>query len=172
MKRIICASWNPHRSVRISYSADRDLRHLRQLLESSTKFIWHRLLSLLIPGCPHFVGQSDACNIAIGGICSPLLLQWRIFNSVFICLPKLQAASPEEPVFHINIHEFIALIINYFFMMVSFTHLHHQCSPILTDLDRCIFLLEEDSTSALSWMSRLSNMCKSHLCNLLFHIVF
>ena len=66
MKRILCAAWNPHILVRIRYSADRDIRHLCQLLESSTKLMWHRPINILIPRYHHFVGQSGSCNIAIG----------------------------------------------------------------------------------------------------------
>ena len=88
MKRILCAALNPRSSVRISYSSAIDLQHLRQLLESSTKLKCHHLISLLIPRFPHFVGQSDACNISMGGLCFPLLLKWRLSNSVFRFLPK------------------------------------------------------------------------------------
>ena len=158
MKSIICAAWNPHSSVRISYSAYIDLLHLRQLLESSTKFIWNHLLSLLIPGCPHFVGQLDSCNISMEGLCPPLLMKWRISNSVFICLTKWRAASPDKPDFHININEFIDLIINVLLMIMSFTNLQRQGSPMLTNLDGWIFLLEVDNKYALSWMSRLSRI--------------
>ena len=112
MKRILCAAWNLRSSVRISHYKARDLRHLRQLLEYSTKLMWHCPISLLIPRCPQFVGQSDALKIAMGGLCSPLLMQWRLYNSVFRCLPEWWAAYPDDPAFSINIQNFIALIIN------------------------------------------------------------
>ena len=134
----------------------------------------HLHISLLIPRRPHFVGQSDACNIDMGGLCFPLIIQLSLSNSVFRCLPDWRAASPYNPVFHIKIHQFIALIINDFFMMIYFTDFHHQGSPIITDLDGLIFLLEAGNTSALSCMSRISCMQESHivnLCHLFSHIV-
>ena len=137
--------------------------------------MWNRPLNILIPMCPHFVGQSDACNIAMGGLWFPLLMQWRISNSVFRCLPRWQAASLDKPAFHINIHEFIALVINSLFVMIPFTNLHRQSSPILPNLYGCILLLEADNMSALSWISRLSCMQESHivnLCHFFSHIVF
>ena len=120
MKRILRAAWNPRSSVPINYSAAIDLQHLQQLLETSTKLMWHSSISILIPSFPQFFGQSDACNIAMGGLLFPLLIQWRISNSAFRCLPEWQAASPDEPAFHINIHEFIALVINTYLKQVQF----------------------------------------------------
>ena len=135
----------------------------------------HCPISLLIPRCPRFVGQSEACTISMWGLCLPLFMQWRLSNLVSGCIPEWKAASPDEPAFHSNIHEFIALSINDFFMMMPFTNLHYQCSPILTNLDGWIFLLEADNTSALIWVSRLSRMQEYHivkLCYLLSHIEF
>ena len=102
----------------------------------------------------------------MGGLCSLLLMQLRLSNSDLICLPDLRAASPDKPNFHINIHDFIALIINAFFMMISFTNLHLQGSIILTNLDGWISLLEADNTSALIWMSILFLMQESNIVNL------
>ena len=123
MQRMLSAVWNLRRSVQIIYSADIDLQNLCQLLESSTKLMWHHPISILIPSCPHFVGQSDTCNISMGGLCFPLLMQWRLSDSVSIFIPEWRAASPDDLAFHINIHEFIALIINDFFIMISFAKL-------------------------------------------------
>ena len=137
--------------------------------------MWHRPISLLFPRSPHFVGQSDSYKIAMGGLCFPLLMQWRLYNSVLICLPDWPAASPEKPAFHINIHEFIALIINTLFMILSFTNFHRQGSPIPPNIDGWIFLLEADNMFALIQMSRICCIQKYHivnLCHLLYHILF
>ena len=88
MKRILFAACNRRSSVWISYSVAKDLQKLNQLLKSSTKFMWHHPISVLIPSCPHFLGQSDACNITMGGLFFPLFIQWRLSNSVFRCLPE------------------------------------------------------------------------------------
>ena len=158
MKRIICAAQNTCSSVWISYSAARDLGHLCQLLESSTELMWYIYIILFIPRWSHFVGQSDACNIAMGGLWYPLLKQWRLSNSVLRCIPEWRAVSLDETAFLINIHKFIALIINSLFVIMYFTNLHCQCSTILPNLNGWIFLLEADKTSALSWIARLSCM--------------
>ena len=110
----------------------------------------------------------------MGGLYYPLIMQWRLSNSVLICLPEWRAASPDNPNFHINIHKFISLIINYFFMIMSFTNLHCQGSSILPDLEGWILLLEVDNTSTLSYMSILSCMQEYYivnLCHLFSHIV-
>ena len=73
-----------------------------------------------------------------------------------------------------KIHEFIALIINASFMMMSFTILHRQGISNLPNLGGWIFLLDAYNTSALNWMSRISRMRESHivnLCQLFSHIV-
>ena len=175
MKKALRSAWNPHTVVRISHSAARDLRHLRHLLESASDTIWHRPISLLIPMDPHFIGQSDACNIAMGGLSFKLIFQWRLSNAVFCDLPEWKHILDPDPILHINIHEFIALIINAFFMMWSFISLHRKGSHIIPDLDGWIFLLEADNTSALSWMKHLSRMRHPHtvnLCQLFSHLVF
>ena len=98
--------------------------------------MWYSPISLLLPRCPHFVGQSDAFNIAMGFLFFPMIMQWRLSNSVFRCSPEWKSASLAETAFHININELIALIINDFFMMTSFTNLHRQGSKILPNIDR------------------------------------
>ena len=110
----------------------------------------------------------------MGGLCSLLLKQLRLSNSDLICLPDWRAAYPDKPNFHINIHNFIDIVINAFFMMIYFTNLHLQGSIILPNIDGWIFLLEADNTSALIWMSRLYFMQESNivnLCHLFSHIV-
>ena len=94
----------------------------------------------------------------MGGLCSPLIMQRRLSNSVLRCIPEWRAVSLDETAFLINIHKFIALIINSLFVIMYFTNLHCQCSTILPNLNGWIFLLEADKTSALSWISRLSCM--------------
>ena len=104
------------------------------------------------------MGKSDAWNIFMGGFCFPLFMQWRHSKSVFRCLPDWRDASPDDPAFHINIHEFVALIINDFFMIISFTNLQRKDIPILPNLDRWILLMEAYNTYVISWMYRFSRM--------------
>ena len=128
--------------------------------------MWHCPISLLIPRCTHFVGQLGAYNISMGVLYFPLILQYKLYNSLFRCLLEWTATSLDKPDFRINIHKVISLIINDFSMIMSFTNLRRQGSPILADLDRWIFLLEVDNTSAIICMSRLSHMQESHIMNL------
>ena len=111
----------------------------------------------------------------MGVLCLLLIMQWRLSNSFFRCLPDWQASSPDEPDLHINIHNFIALVINDLFMVMSFTNLHCQVSTILPDIDGWILLLEADNMSALIWMYRLYLMQEYqtvNLCHLFYHIIF
>ena len=175
MTRTLKAAWNSRSFIRISHAAARDLRHLQSLLTSTNPAIWNRPLSLLIPSDPHFAGQSDACNIAMGGLSATLRFQWRLSNCLFSNLPAWKDQPLSGPQWHINIHEFIALIVNTFFMMLSFIYHHRQGNPILPDRDGWVFLLEADNTSALSWMRRLSRNREPHivqLCHLYSHLIF
>ena len=175
MQSALKAAWSSRSAMRISHAAARDLRHLTSLLISQEPAVWHRPLSLLIPKDPNFLGQSDACNIAMGGLSQVLCFQWRLSNALFSGLPPWKEQPLVGPQWHINIHEFLGIIINTFFMMFSFAYHHRQGSPIIPDLDGWIFLLEADNTSALSWMRRLSRNREPHivqLCHLYSHLVF
>ena len=121
-------------------------------------------------------------------ICGPIgRLQHRYGRPLFPTAPEMEAlqfglhmsswrASSylENSTFHINIHDFTALIINDLFIMMSFNKLHRQGSTILNDIGVCILLLEADNTSALILMSTLYHMHKYHitnLCNLFYQIL-
>lgn len=175
MKKIMKQAWNNRHTVKISAAAARDLRHLASLMLSDDTKIWRRPLSLLIPRDPHFIGQSDACNVAMGGLSVHLGFQWRLSNRVFNNLPDWVNSQSNEPQWHINIHEFIAIIINSYFMMLSFTYHHSMGSSRIPDADGWIFLLQADNTSALSWMKHLSRSREAHitqLCHLYSSLTF
>ena len=169
------SAWNQHCTMRINKAAALDLQHLTNLLQPSNSAAWSRPLGLLIPREPHFHAQSDACNTAMGGLCQSLKFQWRLSNCAFANLPPWVQNSPSPHLWHINIHKFIALIINTFFAMMSFLYTHSTSPSSLPTSDGWIFLLQADNTTALSWIRRLSRNQDKHitqLCQLFSHLVF
>ena len=174
-KKALKSLWNSRRTVHLNTPAINDLLHLKSLLANAPDSTWCRPISLLIPRTPHFMGQSDACNIAMGGLCFDLPFQWRLSNSVFKALPDWIPKTPTCPKYHINIHEFIGVIINTFFMMCAFSFHNSLPSSHLPQSDGWIFLMEADNTSALSWMRHASRSRDPHivsLCHFYSHLVF
>lgn len=174
MKLKLRSAWGSHNRVRISHAVSRDLLHLKSLLTNPDPAVWTRPLSLLIQKDPHFLGKSDACNIAMGGLSFCLRFQWRLSNSVFAHLPAWIESPSSHDRWHINIHEFIGIIINSFMMMLAFFK-HRSRPDLVPESDGWIFLLEADNTSALSWMKYLSRNREPHivqLCHLYSHLTF
>ena len=163
MKQILKSAWNQHVTVHISASAARDLAHLQSILSLSNVNLWHCPLNLLIPIDPHFQGYSDACTLAMGGFCMELNFQWRLSNETFSSLPPWVLPTSGSPAWHINVYEFVALLINTYFMMHSFLHLHSINSPKLPNVKGWVFSTLADNASALSWMRQLSRTCDTHL---------
>ena len=175
LKSRLKSAWNPHSSVHISRAAAQDLRHLRSILSTDNSLLWTRPLSLLVEKEPHFLGESDASNTAMGGISRDLQFQWRLSNSAFSNLPPWIVVPEGAPSWHINVHEFIAIIINGFFMMFAFLHISSSTPTLLPQTDGFIFRLQADNTSALSWMRHLSRTRDAHLtqlCHLFSHLIF
>jgi hypothetical protein len=143
LKRI----WNKHVTVHLSKSAITDLQFITSLLRSAPLQIWERPISLLVPRDSHFISKSDASDFGLGGFCIPLPFQWRLHAGVLADF-KL----------HINIKEFIAILINVYFMMITFRAAQSTNSlpPNLGDLDGWIFELLTDNTTAISWVTHAS----------------
>ena len=168
-------AWSSYRSVHINAAAAHDVSNLQSLLTNAPPAIWQRPLSLLVPRDPHFIGLSDACNIAMGGFCMSLHFQWRLDNAVFRSLPAYKTQHPNEPEHHINVHEFIGIIVNVFFSMLSFRERCQIPDPSIPLVDGYIFRVAADNTSALSWMryaSRTREPGLSNLVYLLSHLTF
>jgi hypothetical protein len=148
MRSTLRKIWDPYTKIHISKQAISDLAFLKQLLTTAPDSIWSRPISLVIPRDPHFTSKSDACNTALGGWCIPLNFQWRdLFINIF-----------HQWDVHINIKEFIALFINTYFMMITFTEIStlSLLPKEQQDLDGYIFHLFTDNTSAISWMNHSS----------------
>ena len=174
-RRALKKAWGSHCSVHINAAAAHDLQNLTQLLSGADQSIWERPLSLLVSRDPHFSGLSDASNLAMGGFSFELPFQWRISNAVFRSLPAWQTPDPSAPEHHINIHEFIGILVNVFFLMLVFCHMHHIQHPNIPNVDGFIFRVAADNTSALSWMTHASRSREPKLVNLVYllsHITF
>ena len=167
-------AWAKFRTVHINAHSAAALRHLKSILSDDSSSIWTRPLGLLIPRSAHYDGRSDACNIAMGGYCPELRFQWRLHNDHFRDLPAYLTPHPNEPEHHINVHEFIGVIINVFFMMI--THIHpHTPSPSFNPQSGLVFRVQADNTSALSWMrhaSRSRDIPLTNLSHLLSSLTF
>ena len=175
IKSKLQSAWNKYATVHISRAAAADLHHLQSILSSSHHYLWHRPLNLLIPVTPHFLGQSDACNTAMGGLSIHLNFQWRLSNDAFSNLPPWINVEPGSPSWHINVHEFIALLINTFFMMHAFIYESSINSSRVPSVAGWVFRLQADNTTALSWIRHLSRSRDPHLsqlCYLYSHITF
>ena len=159
-------AWESRRRVHISPFAANNINYIRDLLLHAPDSIWSRPIGLLIPRDPHFICRSDACNVAMGGYCVSLPFQWRLSNSLFTKPHKSHNNFIAGPMaaLHINVHEFIAIIINTFFAMVVF-RARHQVSAIPAS-DGHVFLIQADNTSALSWMKHASRSRDPHIVNL------
>ena len=130
-KRQLRRAWGSFRTVHLNSHSASALRHLHSILRDPDDPIWIRPLGLLIPRDPHFEGRLDACNIAMGGYCTSLPFQWRLHNDHFRSLPAFQTPHPDESEHHINIHEFIGMFINTFFLMLVFLNQHRtQSLPV------------------------------------------
>ena len=140
-------AWSKHRKIHISKGACRDLQFITTLLQEAPEHIWHRPISLLIPREPHFESKSDASSFGLGGYSTELHFQWRLLAS------DLNADK-----LHINIKEFLALLITIYFKMISFkTLLESNTLPShLSKLDGFVFLSHTDNTAAISWMTHSS----------------
>ena len=141
-------AWSKFRQVHLSKSACEDLTFLAKLLSSAPQAIWHRPISLLIQREPHFLSKSDASDFGLGGFCmGDLPFQWRLLAS------NLNAEN-----LHINIKEFLAMLITIYFKMISLKSLQDTNSlpPHLSKLDGFIFESYTDNTSAISWMTHAS----------------
>ena len=174
-RRALKQAWGSHCSVHINAAAAHDLQNLTQLLSGAHSSVWERPLSLLVSRDPHFTGLSDACNIAMGGFSFELPFQWRLPNSVFRSLPAWQTPDPSAPEHHINVHEFIGILINVFFLMLVLCHMHSNNHPGIPTVDGFIFRVAADNTSALSWMTHASRSREPKLVNLVYllsHLIF
>ena len=118
-------AWSKYRMIRISANTAQSILILQDLLSRTVNNVWERPIALLIPRDPTFVPYSDACMLGLGGYCFLLDFQWcqetlsASIKKVYSITPGLSVldASLNDDV-HINIYEFIAIIINLYFCIL------------------------------------------------------
>jgi len=148
--------WYRQTHLEVAAHTIRDLRLLRTTLDEDVYHpVWSRYIGLLVDRQPTHACLSDASYAGIGGW-SPsdqLNFKWRLFRSDLVAAGfdmKALAADTSEPDgtsdgLHINVLEFIALIINLWFTLAIIRRMGPR-------LGGYIISLLADNTSALSWL--------------------
>ena len=171
--RILKTAWSPYRRIHLHAMAISSLRTLTSIITNAPESIWSRPIGLLIPRASHFLGESDACNIALGGWGPILNFQWRLASSVFKVPDWIDTFDGKgKRILHINVQEFIAIIINIFFSMIKFLSMRDK---LPTTTNGYIFQHDADNTTALSWMRHASQSrdpYKINLSYLLSYLIF
>lgn len=152
------ASWSKFRQVYINSSAAFTLNLLQSLLECESLHVWSRPIGLLVKQDPTFVQLTDASTKDLGGVrFDALNFQWRCPSSLFTldrdpC--SYETFEEHDPNPHINILEFIAIIIHAYFAILRMKEKTIQVQ-FLTPNGYILSCLA-DNTSALSWMYHTS----------------
>jgi hypothetical protein len=116
---------------------------------------WKRYIGYIIDRSPNCEAIQDAAHEGLGGWSSTFLFMWRITHDELRSEPiswpmkAFDDARLDAPInakgLHINILEFLALIINLWFVLWA---IHHRAIPP----GGWILSLRTDNTSALSWL--------------------
>jgi hypothetical protein len=145
--------WRTQR-ITVPIDAMIDIRALRRTLDSNQYHpYWCRPIGLLIPREPCYEIVGDAANEGLGGYCVKLAFMWRLNRSdMENCGFRLSdddgPAEPADPdASHINILEFVAIVINVWFLIKFIARDEPPNSQTLF-IASCL----GDNTSALSWM--------------------
>ena len=141
--------------VTIPPEAILDLIMLRGTLdENPAHYVWNRPIGLLVPRSPTGEAYSDASYQGIGGWSPTYKFMWRLtrqdlidmgFDMKTIDASGEPAAITEDCGEHINVLEFVAIIVNFWVVLKCLQRL----GPITGGH---IVSLLSDNTSALSWM--------------------
>lgn len=152
----IVKGWSKYSKIHLSQASKWALRLLLQCLQDENNPVWTRPIGLLVPRDPHATPYSDASTSGLGGYCLILDFQWRIAIEDLLKGTGFKPQSKKEGDHaHINILEFIGIIINIYFSIVKV--------KAKKKYDKCFefdqgFILHcfADNTSALSWMHHAS----------------
>jgi hypothetical protein len=147
-------SWWVTKKFMVSLEAMYDIRELRKTLDDNKYHPhWCRPIGLMIPREAWAKVVGDAANEGMGGYCIVLAFMWRLDRSdmEFAGLRLADEKGPAEPcdpdAAHINVLEFLAIVINVWFLIKCI----ERDEPVGTQklfIASCI----GDNTSALSWM--------------------
>ncbi|GKY95479.1 hypothetical protein MPSEU_000509500 [Mayamaea pseudoterrestris] len=141
-----------------------DLRMLYPTLNNPAwRHVWHKPIGLMVDREPNNSMRSDASTKGVGGWNLTLLFMWRLNDEdLATCKFKMRKFNPKpsrRPLvtdeYHINILEFVAIVINVVLSLGAICH-----TPAIRDRQHILNVLS-DNTSALSWM-RHAARCKSH----------
>jgi len=164
------AAWSKFRCIRISANSAHAILILQDLLSRDICNVWERPMGLLIRRDPTFVPYSDACPHGLGGYCFLLAFQWRQLTGVYSLTPAISDLDlPTTDDIHINIFEFIAIIINLFFSILRMQEKDTR-AQYLTSNGYIIHAMS-DNTSALSWMRHASRSRAAPIRNLALFLV-
>lgn len=132
-----------------------DLRFLRSILDLDQELSahWTRRIGLVIPRIPMYTAIGDASYEGIGAWIPAFHLMWRLskWDLISLGFPMILFSEPSiydpEDALHINVLEFLVIIINVWFVLVT-------CKKIdPTGIRDHIALFLGDNTSSLSWLA-------------------
>jgi hypothetical protein len=114
---------------------------------------------------------SDASTAGLGGFSSHLNFQWRLEAGIFQC-PSLNNEGPANlSMPHINILEFVSIIINIYFSIIALSSAKTFASLQLNAQSGVMINCHADNTSALSWMRYASRSHSVPVRNLSLFLV-
>ena len=131
--------------------------------------VWVRSIGLLIPRSPFSSPTGDASYEGLGGYCMRDKYMWRVsaedLRRYGIHVPTEEELSRNRAAFrddadlaHINVLEFVTIIINLWFSFV-FQRRHSDCQDF-------VYEAVGDNTSALSWIDYSGRRAKHSVANL------
>jgi hypothetical protein len=130
---------------------------------------WARPISLLVPRPADCLAYSDASSSGLGGFSDTLQFQWRLAISVFSFQGSSSDPGEDQP--HINILEFIAIIINIYLCIIALSSVRFRRRLHLHDEAGILVNCWADNTSALSWMAHASRSHSMPIRNLSLFLV-
>jgi hypothetical protein len=146
--------WWRTKYVKVPIHSMNDVRAIRRTLDNNQYHPhWCRPIGLLIPREPRMTIVADAANEGLGGHCVVFEFMWRLNRADmedcgFLLADEEGPADPADPdASHINILEFVAIVINVWFL-IKFIERDEGKNSQKLFIASCL----GDNTSALSWM--------------------
>ena len=176
--------WWSFQQIHIPPEVLADLRLMQQSLSRhhlGESHQWSRPIAMLIPRAPTCTAYSDAAHSGLGGWCAEFSFVWRLtrkdmvisgfsmkeldenFQELDRWTPAEQLPEGHANLLHINPLEFIAIIINIWFL------LHFICKEAPREGGHHV-LVRADNTSAISWMKYAARSHKKPIRNLAYFL--
>jgi hypothetical protein len=155
-KKIASKHWWRNGLLKLPRSACADLDVMCQNISlDPDDSNWRRYIGYLVDRTPNCEAIQDAAHEGLGGWSSTFLFMWRLTHTELRTAPiswpmkSFDVARLDAPIhaqgIHINLLEFVALIINMWFVLWATRDLE-------TPRGGWILSLRTDNTSALSWL--------------------